>query len=81
MNTARILVRHHAELITEAADCEAAEARRRRTGDIEAAEVMADRAAELRERAAALADVLGRFDDVHVPDSRQLSLLADGGRQ
>ena len=74
----RRLVMLHADLLAQADRSTRAAARLDRSNEVERAEVERDEAAELRDRAEALAALL-KPHGVLRPDPRQLSLLADGG--
>ena len=78
MSEAARLARMHARLLLRAAERRAS-ARRLRDTDPDRAELAYDEADEALADANALREVLRRFDDVFVPDSRQISLFSDGG--
>jgi hypothetical protein len=68
----------HAGLILAAREQEAAALRYGDHGDAERADQARDYASEHRADARAIADLLARFDDVHVPQPGQLALFSDG---
>lgn len=76
--TAARLVRMHARFLLRAAERRAA-AERLRDREPERADMALDEAAEALADANALRDMLAAHPEIHTPDERQLSLLADGG--
>lgn len=75
MTHAATLVRLHAHHTLRAAEkWHAAE----RAIEPERAEMLRDEVAMHRTYAEALREALSRFDDVYIPDRRQLALLSDG---
>jgi hypothetical protein len=74
----RAMVLEHAEMIGRANSGELTAARLETVGETDRADIERDEARETRRRA----EILGRLlapHGVHAPDSRQLSLLSDGG--
>ena len=77
MNLSRLVVLH-AELISEAREHERAAARMDRANETNGADLARDRAAEARERAGDLADLLEPHGVIRASDPRQLQLINDG---
>jgi hypothetical protein len=74
----RAMVLEHAEMLGRANCAELTAARLETASETDRAEIERDEARETRRRAEILAKLLAPLG-VHTPDSRQLSLLSDGG--
>jgi hypothetical protein len=74
----RAMVLEHAEMIGRANSAELTAARLETAGEPDRADVERDDARETRRRAEILGKLLSPYG-VQTPDSRQLSLLSDGG--